>query len=156
MKKIPIISTKFNSDTKKQVSVFKVSEVKKFFIAYMLIRYVGIDQIPAKFLKDVAYVLTYSLPNIIILTLKLSVSPQECKIYQGKSLFRKGAKTDPKNHRRFSLLALVSRIIEKSIHYQQQYYLKENDLLYKYQSGFRAIFLPIYVWLNFDGLSEGV
>ena len=49
-------------------------------------------------------------------------------------------RTDLKNYRPISLLLLVSKIIEKSIHYQRQDYLKENSLLYKYLSGFRAIF----------------
>ena len=34
----------------------------------------------------------------------------------------------------------MSKIIEKSTHYHLQYCLKENNLLYKYQSGFRANF----------------
>ena len=37
----------------------------------MLIRHAGMDKIPAKFLKDVAYVSAYSMSNIIILTVKL-------------------------------------------------------------------------------------
>ena len=33
----------------------------------------------------------------------------------------------------------MSKIIEKSVHYQLQDYHKENGLLYEYKSGFRAI-----------------
>ena len=47
---------------------------------------------------------------------------------------------DPQNYRPISLLPLVSKIIERSIHNQFQEHLKENSLLYKYQSSFRATF----------------
>ena len=38
------------------------------------------DQIPAKFLKESADVLGYPMVEIISLSVKLSVSPEECKI----------------------------------------------------------------------------
>ena len=66
---------------------------------------------------------------------KLSVFPEECKIATLKILFKKASKTDLKNHRPISsktdlknhrpisLLPLMSKIIEKSIHYQLQDYV---------------------------------
>ena len=36
-----------------------------------------------------------------------------------------------------SLLPLLSKLFEKIIHYQTQKYLDENNILYKYKSGFR-------------------
>ena len=49
----------------------------------------------------------------------------------------KGSKTDPKNYRSISLLPLVSKLIEKGIHDQTQSFLDKNDIIYRYQSGFR-------------------
>ena len=54
-----------------------------------------------------------------------------------KPPFRKGAKAGPKNFRPISFLALVSKIIEKVIHGQTVEYLTDNNILYKYQYGFR-------------------
>ena len=36
------------------------------------------------------------------------------------------------------MLPLISKIIEKVIHDQTQEYLKNNNIIYKYQSGFRS------------------
>ena len=73
------------------------------------------DQIKAKFLMDGAEVLALPLRNMINLSIKLSTFPEECKIAKLKPMFKKGARTDPKNCRPISLLPLVSKIIEKSL-----------------------------------------
>ena len=74
------------------------------------------DQIPAKFLWDDAEVLALPLENIINLSIKLSTFPEECKIAKLKPTFKKGTRTNSKNYRPFSLLPLLSKTIEKSIH----------------------------------------
>ena len=51
-------------------------------------------------------------------------------------MYKKGTKTDPKNFRPISLLPIVSKIFEKVIHEQTMEYLTDNNILYKYQSGF--------------------
>ena len=76
--------------------------------------------------------------NIINLSIKLSTFPEECKIAKLKPIFKKGARTDPKNYRPISLLPLVSKIIEKSIHFQIEDYLNKKKLIYMYQSDFRT------------------
>ena len=54
------------------------------------------DQIPAKVLSDGAEVLTLPLRNIN-LSIKLSTFPEGCKIAKLKSIFKQGARTNPKN-----------------------------------------------------------
>ena len=75
---------------------------------------------------------------MISLSIKLSALTEECKIAKLKPIFKKGARTDPKNYRPISLLPLVSKIIEKSIHFQIEDYLNRRKLIYMYQSGFRT------------------
>ena len=70
--------------------------------------------------------------------MRLDTFPSQCKIAKIKPLFKKGIKTETKNYRPISLLPLISKVIEKSIHGQMQDYIQRNELLYKYQSGFRA------------------
>ena len=77
----------------------------------------GMDQIPAKFLWNGAEVLALLLKNIINLSIKLSTFPEERKIAKSKPILKKGTRTDPKNYRPISLLPLVTKIIEKSIHF---------------------------------------
>ena len=78
---------------------------------------------------------SYPLCKIVKLWIKRSVFPEECKITNIRPLFNRSQKLQT-----FTLLPVVSKIIEKSIHYQLQDYLKENGLLYKCQSGLRANF----------------
>ena len=62
---------------------------------------------------------------------------QGCEVAKFKSLYKKGTKIDPKNFRPISFLPIVSKIVEKVINDQTMNYLTENNILYRYQSGFR-------------------
>ena len=78
------------------------------------------------------------LGNLINLSIKLSTFPEECTIAKSKPIFRKYARTDPRNYRPISLLLLVSKIIEKLIHFQIEDFLNKKKLIYMYRSGFRT------------------
>ena len=100
----------------------------------------GLDEISSTFLKYGAEVLALPLCNLVNLSIKQVLFPDECKIARLKSLFKKGSRSDLKNYRPISLLPVVLKIIEKTIQIQTREYLDKNGLLYKYQSGFRANF----------------
>ena len=100
----------------------------------------GLDNLSRKFLKDGATVLAKSISQICKLFVKYTIFPSDCKIAKLKPLFKKGSKTAPQNSRPISLLPLVSKIIERVIHDQTQSFLDKNDIIYRYQSGFRKFF----------------
>ena len=100
----------------------------------------GLDNLCGKLLKDGATVLAKPISQICNLSIKYSIFPSDCRIAKLKPLFKKGSKTDPKNYRPISLLPLVSKTIEKVIHDQTQRFLDKNDIIYRYQSGFRNFF----------------
>ena len=87
------------------------------------------DQIPAKYLRDGAEVLALPLRNIINSSIKLWTFLDECEIANLKPIFKKGARTDPKNYQVISLLPLVSKIIEKLIHFEIEDYLNKKKLI---------------------------
>ena len=95
----------------------------------------GIDQILAKFLKDGAPGKAIRLINKINLSIKFDTFPWKRKIVKKKPSFKKRIKTEVKNCRAFSLLPLISKVMEKSIHDQVQDYLQRNEFLHIYQSG---------------------
>ena len=72
--------------------------LKKILLSLDTSKAAGMDQIPAKFLRDGAEVLALPLRNIINLSIKLSTFPEECKIAKLKLIFKKGARTDPKSY----------------------------------------------------------
>ena len=109
-----------------EVSNVSHEDVKKILRSLDTSKAAGINQIPAKFLRDGAEVLTLPLGNIINLLIKLSTLPEECKIAKLKPIFKKGARPDPNNYRPISLLPLVSKIIEKSIHFQIEDFLNKK------------------------------
>ena len=98
------------------------------------------DEIPSKFLKDGAEVLTKPICDIINLSIKLFTFPDKCKFAKLIPLLKKGLKTDPKNYRTISLFRRLPKLIEKAIHTQTQEYLDKYSLLYRFQSGFRKYF----------------
>ena len=96
----------------------------------------GIDNISGRFLKGGADVLALPITQICNLSIKLSHFPKDCKAAKLKPLYKKGTKTDPKNFRPISLPPIVSKVFEKVIHDQTMEYLTDNNIFYKYQSGF--------------------
>ena len=97
----------------------------------------GIYNLTGKFLKEGVPVLASPITDLVNLSISLSLFPDDCKIAKLKPLYKKEAKTKPKNYRPISLLPLLSKIIERIIHNQTQEFLDKNNILYKYQSGFR-------------------
>ena len=94
----------------------------------------GIDNLCSR--KDAADILIMLITQICNVSIKFSHFPKHCKVVKLKPLYKNGIKTDPNNYRAISLLPIVSKIIEKVIYYQTMNYLTENNILYRYQSGF--------------------
>ena len=99
----------------------------------------GLDNLSGNFLKNGATILAKPLSQICNLSIKYSTFPNDCKIAKLKPLFKRGSKTDPKNYRPISLLPLISKVIEKIVH-DQTHFLDKNNVIYRYQSGFRKFY----------------
>ena len=100
----------------------------------------GLENLTDKFLRDGASVLAAPISDLCNLSISLSVFPDDCKIANLKPIYKKESKTEAKNYRPVSLLPLISKIMEKVIHNQTQLFFDDNNILYKYQSGFRKYY----------------
>ena len=83
-------------------------------------------------MKDEAEILAKPLSEICNLSITSRAFPNACKVAKLKPIFKKGKKTYPSNYR------LIWKVLEKVIHDQTNAFLKGNNLLYNYQSGFRT------------------
>ena len=142
--KLPRAPNKFSSQTTKnyyaktscnvsndfEFSSVSEEDVKKILLSLDTSKAAVIEQIPAKFLRNGAEVLALPLGNIMNLSTKLSNFSEECEIAKLKPMFKRGARTGPKNYRLISFLPLVSKIIEKSIHFQIEDFLNKKKLIY--------------------------
>ena len=66
------------------------------------------DNIAGRFLKDGAHILVIPVPQICNLSMKFSHFPNNCKLANLKSLYKKGSKTDPENFRPTSFLPIAN------------------------------------------------
>ena len=78
----------------------------------------GRDNLSRKFLKDGTNILAKPILELCNLSIKFSLFPTDCQISKSKPLFKKGFTIFHKSYRQFSLLCMISKIIEEVIHNQ--------------------------------------
>ena len=93
----------------------------------------GLDDLPSRFIRDGAEGIAYPISYIINLSLKTGVVPDEIKTVRVIPLYKKNSKLKPGNYRPVSILSTLSKILERAVHIELEIYLKENDLLYRFQ-----------------------
>lgn len=100
----------------------------------------GLDEIPAKFLREGADALKDKLTHIINLSIHTNTVPTDFKSARVRPLFKKNSRLDVGNYRPVSILCVVSKLLEKAVYHQLESYLCENNILYNFQSGFRGAY----------------
>ena len=63
--------------------------------------------------------------------------PDELKFAVIKPLFKKNSRLEVGNYRPVCILPNISKILETAVYIQMEEHLKQNNLIYEYQSGFR-------------------
>ena len=79
----------------------------------------GLDEIPARFIKDGANVIKIPITAIINRSITTGVVPQSMKYARVKPLFKKkNSPFEVGNYRPISILRIVSKILERSVYKQ--------------------------------------
>ena len=78
-----------------------------------------------------------SIANLINFSITTKEFPTEWKTARVAALFKAGDLTDVNNFRPISILPALSKIIERHVHDILSQYLKNHNLIYSSQSGFR-------------------
>ena len=94
---------------------------------------VGLDNIPARLLKDAADTVAKPLNAL----LQSGGVPDDWKAARVISLFKKGKAEDMDNYRPISILPVLSKILEGAVHRQLYHHLQQHNILSPYQCGFR-------------------
>lgn len=89
-------------------------------------------------LKDCRAHIYQPLGHIINLSLHSSKVPSMWKIAKAIPIHKKGAHNDPENYRPISVLPVLSKVLERAVHQQLSAFLREQNLLTKYQFGYRS------------------
>ena len=98
---------------------------------------VGLDGLSGYFLKLSAPSIASSLITIFNLSLSLGSFPGLWKKAKVSPIFKDGSLFDRSNYRPISVLAILSKILERHVHISFYNFLTENDLLSDSQFGFR-------------------
>ncbi|XP_071959767.1 uncharacterized protein [Antedon mediterranea] len=147
--KLPIVRSLYGTQSELFQSFYQGKITNRFFLSTIDDKFIedqlnglnatkstGLDNIPARFLKDGASVLKQPIMHIVNLSIINGIVPDDFKVAKVKPLFKKNSRTDVNNY-----LPIVSKILERAIHQQLVKYLETNKLIYEFQSGFRKCHL---------------
>ena len=76
----------------------------------------GINDLNVGLLKVVASIKAASLSFVINLSLQTGIAPSNWKVTQVTPPYKKGDKTEASNYRPISILPILSKILERSVH----------------------------------------
>jgi len=108
--------------------------------------------IPMFLLKKISYQICMPLKHIINLSLESGEIPYEMKVAKVIPLFKSGDPSNVNNFRPISLLSSFGKILEKIVANKLVNFLESNELLSKFQFGFRkehSTVHPMMLLLNY-------
>ena len=98
----------------------------------------GSDGLVARILKIAAPAISLPLSRLINHCIDTGTFPSAWKTAKVTPIYKgRGSKDDKNNYRPISVLPLLSKIFEKHVHQALYSYMRNNNLLYSLQSGFR-------------------
>ena len=77
------------------------------------------------------------------LSFEMGIVPEKLKIGKIVPIYKGGDSTLPSNYRPISILSVFNKLIEKLIAIRLNKFLEVNDVLYKYQFGFRKTYSTV-------------
>ena len=104
----------------------------------------GLGSIFARLIRECADLIRIPIRRILNQSINQGIFPDDWKCAKVTLLFKQGGRDDLNNYRPISMISVMARIV-----YDQSYaYLEEHNIIYKYQSGFRAIHSTVMALLE--------
>lgn len=137
------------------IPFLEASYVEKYLSSIDTTKATGTDNIGPRLLKIAASEIADSITFICNRSIEESLFPNKWKDAKVSPLHKSGPCDDVNNYRPISVLPVLSKILEKHVHFSLINYLNEYNLLHPTQSGFRsahscetALVNMIDRWLN--------
>ena len=91
------------------------------------------------------------------MSLEIGIVPNGLKSAIVKPLYKKSSRLDVGNYRPVSILPTISKILERAVYVQMEKHLKDNNILYEFQSGFRTSYSTDTCLINLqDGIRKEI
>ena len=98
----------------------------------------GTDELPPGLLKDCRLHIFQPLGHILNLSIQCNKVPSLWKVAKVVPIHKKGSYNNPENYRPILVLPVLSKILERAVQQQLMAFLEEQQLLTKYQFGYRT------------------
>ena len=121
----------------------------------------GLDKISIKLLMLATPYISETIRDIINQSLDTGIFPDDWRKAKVSPVYKAEARNAPDSYRPISILPAISKVIERTVYTQVLEFLTENNLLSKFQSGFRgmhstctALLFVTDLWLR--NIDEGI
>ena len=111
----------------------------------------GLDNISNKLLKDIIYSVRKPMTIVFNMSIAQSIVPDNMKIAKVTPLHKNGSIYDCNNYRPISLLAVISKVLEKIIYVRTVRFLNKHNILQDTQFGFRKNYSTSDATMKFVG-----
>ena len=139
------INHSFENYLTKTNSKFSFEEISSFDVQQLLSeldtsKANGLDNIPARLLKDCPDLISESLTQIFNESINQGLFPVDWKKARVTPIYKNsGERNDPSNYRPISVIPIIAKLIERVVYNQLYEYFINNKLLSLHQSGFRLL-----------------
>ena len=108
----------------------------------------GLDNVSCRLIKEAAPIIAKSLNKLFNKSIETNIFPSEWKLAKVTPIHKNNERGDPNNYRPISVIGAIAKVFERVVYNQLYFYLTENNLLNKYQSGFRPLHSTVTALLD--------
>ena len=97
-----------------------------------------LDKLSSRLIRECADLISPYISIIFNCCLTTGTFPDDWKLAKVTPIFKQGDRSDMNNYRPISVISAIAKVFERIVYNQLSSYLSENNILSKYQSGFRS------------------
>ena len=98
----------------------------------------GLDKLSSRLIRECTDLISPYISIIFNCSLTTGTFPDDWKLAKVTPIFKHGDRSDMNNYRPISVISAVAKVFERIVYNQLSSYLSENNILSRYQSGFRS------------------